>query len=200
MTAGASTVHAVAPGALKFFSGFNFDVDISPIPLGLALTGTNGTSTEGKVAYFNPSHFPFADKIVLELHKYDFEHTNLSCDAFGAVLYDAGYSTLNRTDPAVKYHLPVMMTEWGFAQDGIYWNSTTYNKCLIEFMDKWKPSGWMQWELSGSFYTQTRVRVPPTIQDLDEGWGLLNHNWTAIRSPITVENSLDKMLKATLID
>jgi len=37
-----------------------------------------------------------------------------------------------------------------------------------------------------------------SIQDLGEAWGLLNHNWTAVRSPITVANSLQKMMNATL--
>lgn len=63
-------------------------------------------------------------------------------------------------------------------------------------MNKWKPSGWMQWELSGSFYVQTRAA---TLQDVDETWGLLNHNWTTIRSPLTVKESLYAMIKATLI-
>jgi endoglucanase len=195
MTAAAAAVHSSAPGVLLFFGGIDFDTTISAIPLGQPLTGTNGTSTEGKTAYFNPSHFPYANRIVLELHKYDFEHTQATCEDFAASLYGAGYSTLNTTDPAVKYHLPVMLTEWGFAQDGVYYNSTTYNTCLIQFMEKWKPSGWIQWELSGSFYVQTRAA---TLQDVDEGWGLLNHNWTAIRSPVTIQNSLDAMRKAIL--
>ena len=57
--------------------------------------------------------------------------------------------------------------------------------------------GWMQWELSGSFYLQTRPgRMPATIQGLEEAWGLLNYYWSDVRSPVTVENSLDKMIAA----
>lgn len=196
MTEAASVVHSVAPDALIYFSGLNFDVTISPIPLGLPLNGTTGTSTEGKVAYFNPSDLPFSNKIVLELHKYDFEHTQASCKNFEASLYDAGYSAIDIANPAVKYHLPMMFTEWGLIQDGLYWNTTTYNQCLIEFFEKWKPSGWMQWELAGSFYVQTRAA---RVQDAEEAWGLVNHNWTAFRSKFTIKNSLEALRKATLV-
>lgn len=64
MTSAASIVHSVAPGALIFFSGLSFDTYIDVIPKGEALTGTNGTSTEGKVAYFNPSRFTYSNRIV----------------------------------------------------------------------------------------------------------------------------------------
>jgi endoglucanase len=197
MTTAASVVHAAAPDALIFFSGFNYDVDMIPVVKGLPLNGTTGTATAGMSTVFKPSDFPYEKKIVLELHKYDFEHTQAACDAFGDTLYNAGYNTLNTTDPAVVNHLPMILTEWGFTQNGTYWNDTSYNRCLIEFMQKWKPSGWIQWELSGSFYIKTSNGV--SVQDLDEAWGLLNHNWTAVRSPITIAESLEKMIEATLL-
>jgi endoglucanase len=57
--------------------------------------------------------------------------------------------------------------------------------------------GWQHWELSGSFYLQTRPnRKPSTLQGIDEAWDLLNFNWAAVRSPDTVENSQDKMIEA----
>lgn len=200
MTAAASVVHAAAPKALIFFSGFNYDENLIPVVEGEVLNGTAGTSTAGKSATFNPGDFAWKDKMVLELHKYDFENTQAACDAFAETLYVEGYNTLNATDPAVVYHLPMILTEWGFIQNGTYWNQTTFNPCLIKFMqnlkDRGVASGWIQWELSGSFYIKTSDGV--SIQDLDEAWGLLNHNWTAIRSPITVANSLQKMIDATL--
>lgn len=195
MTEAATAVHSAAPNVLLVFSGLDYDTKISPIVKGLPLNGTSGTSSAGKSVVFQPSNFPYANRIVLELHKYDFENTQATCDDFGKSLYNAGYSSLNTTDPITKYNFPVLLTEWGFTQNGTYWRDTTYNKCLIAFMDKWKPSGWMQWELAGSFYVQTRAA---TVQDSDEGWGLLTHDWSAIRSQVTVDESLSKMVDATL--
>ncbi|KAH9204480.1 hypothetical protein DL95DRAFT_398475 [Leptodontidium sp. 2 PMI_412] len=99
---------------------------------------------------------------------------------------------------SAKLHLPMLLSEWGFIQNGTYWNQTTYNKCLIEFMGKYKPSGWMQWELAGSFYRKTSYATGVQVQDLDEAWGLLDHEWKGTRSVVTVENSLTKMIEATL--
>lgn len=109
---------------------------------------------------------------MLELHKYDFEHTQLSCSSFGNSLSQVGFLAVDDRNPETKFLFPVVLTEWGFAQDGVYWNRTTYNRCLIEFVDYWKV-GWFQWELSGSFYVRTRSGV--SIQDEDETWGKQKH-------------------------
>jgi endoglucanase len=137
MTEAAAAVHSAAPNVLLVFSGLDYDTKISPIIKGLPLTGTSGTSSAGKSVVFQPSTLPYANRIVLELHKYDFENTHASCEDFGNSLYNAGYSSLNTTDPATKYSFPVLLTEWGFIQNGTYWRDTTYNKCLIAFMEKW---------------------------------------------------------------
>ena len=196
MTAAANAVHKVAPDALLFFSGLSFDTFIDPIPLGKTLNGTAGTSTADKTALFLPSDFPWADKIVLEIHKYDFEATQNPCPVFKADWYQKGFQAVNASDPATKYTFPMVISEWGFIQNGTYWNQTTYNKCLIEMVEDYQV-GWMQWDISGSFYLQTRPnRVPETIQGLEESWGLLNYTWDGVRDPITVANSLDKMVAA----
>lgn len=198
MTAAASAVHIAAPEALIFFSGFNYDTNLAPVVQGLPLTGTLGTSTENLTASFIPSSYPYRNKIILELHKYDFEHTQLSCGSFGNQLLNAGYNTLDISSTSkAKLHLPVVLSEWGFIQNGTYWNQTTYSKCLVEFMGNWKPSGWMQWELGGSFYVQTRDGKG--TRDLDEAWGLLNHWWNGTRDSITVKESLGRMIEATLV-
>ncbi|KAF2706230.1 glycoside hydrolase family 5 protein [Pleomassaria siparia CBS 279.74] len=197
MTSAANAVHEADPDALIFFSGLSFDTYIDPIPLGKTLNGTAGKATANKTAKFIPDDFAWKNKIVLEIHKYDFEATQDNCDAFTSKWYEKGFQAVDASNPATKYLFPMVISEWGFIQNGVYFNQTTYNKCLIEMVDKWQV-GWQQWELSGSFYLQTRPgRVPQeTIQDLDEAWGLLNHNWTAVRSPVTVENSLAKMIAA----
>lgn len=196
MTAAADAVHKAAPDALIFFSGLSYDTYIDAIPLGKTLNGTSGTTTANKTAKFVPSDFPYENKIVLEIHKYDFEATQDPCPKFKDAWYKKGFQAVNPSDDATEYLFPMVISEFGFIQNGTYWNQTTYNKCLIEMVEDWKV-GWMQWELSGSFYLQTRPgRTPTTIQGLEEAWGLLNYNWSAVRSPVTVENSLDKLITA----
>ncbi|KAH9859602.1 hypothetical protein IAQ61_011383 [Plenodomus lingam] len=196
MTAAAKAVYQADPDSLIFFSGLSYDTFITPIPLGQTLNGTAGTSTAGKTAKFVPEDFAFKDKIVLEIHKYDFEATQDSCTTFKSKWYQKGFQSVNPNDPKTKYLFPMVVSEWGFIQNGKYWNQTTYARCLVEMVKEYQVS-WQHWELSGSFYLQTRPnRKPETIQGLDEAWGLLNHDWTAVRSPITVENSLEKMIQA----
>jgi endoglucanase len=196
MTDAANSVHTANSNVLIFFSGLSYDTYINQIPTGQTLTGTSGTSSAGKTAKFVPSDFAFQEKIVLEIHKYDFEGTHDDCTTFKKKWYGAGFQAVNPQDKSTKYVFPVVISEWGFINNGVYWNQTTYAKCLIEMVKEYKV-GWMHWELSGSFYLQTRpFRNPKTIQGLDEAWGLLNYNWTAIRSPVTLENSLYKMIAA----
>jgi endoglucanase len=196
MTAAADAVHTADPNALIFFSGLSYDTYIDPIPLGKTLNGTAGTKTAGKTAKFDPSTFAFKDKIVLEIHKYDFEATHDTCDSFKRKWYQKGFQAINPQDAATKHLFPMVISEWGFIQNGTYWNQTTYAKCLVEMVKQYQV-GWMHWEISGSFYLQTRpARQPKTIQGLDEAWGLLDYNWSAIRSPVTLENSLYKMVDA----
>lgn len=196
MTAAAEAVHEANSDALVFFSGLSYDTYIDPIPLGKPLNGTSGTATEGKTAVFNPDDFAWKDKIVLEIHKYDFEATQDNCDTFKSKWYSKGFQALDASNPQTKYLFPLVLSEWGFIQNGTYWKQTTYNNCTIEMVEDWQVS-WMHWELSGSFYLQTRPnRTPNTIQGLEEFWGLVNYDWSAVRSPVTVENSLNKMIAA----
>lgn len=204
MTAAADAVHKAAPEALIFFSGLDFDTVIDPVPLGLTLNGTVGTSTEGKTTQFNPADFQYSDKIVLEIHKYDNEETQDPCPVFIEKWYEKGFQALNEADERTMYFFPVILSEWGFLQDGEYWNKTTYNRCTIEMVQKYK-FGWMQWALGGSYY------IRQGIQNYDETWGrylhysmhtqlisagLLTRDWSQLRSEYSVQNSLELMVKA----
>ncbi|KAF4547575.1 Hypothetical protein D9617_39g039100 [Elsinoe fawcettii] len=164
MTAAANAVHKSAPDALIFFSGLDFDTWIDPIPLGQTLNGTIGTSTEGKTALFDPANFDYRNKIVLEIHKYDNEETQDTCPVFIEKWYEKGFQCLNEADERTKFLFPMILSEWGFLQDGAYWNETTYNRCTIEMVQKYK-FGWMQWALPGSYY------IRQGIQNYDETWG-----------------------------
>jgi endoglucanase len=55
----------------------------------------------------------------------------------------------------------------------------------------------MHWERSGFIYLQTCPgrKLQEIIQD-SESWDLLNYDWSAVRSPITLEKSLYKMIGA----
>jgi endoglucanase len=196
MTAAADAVHEADPDALLFFSGLSYDTYIDPIPLGKTLNGTAGKSTANKTAKFVPDKFAWKDKIVLEIHKYDFEATQDDCATFKRKWYSKGFQAVNPNDTATKYLFPMVISEWGFIQNGTYWNQTTYAKCLVEMVKEYQV-GWQHWEISGSFYLQTRPnRSPNTLIGADEAWGLLNYDWSAIRSPATLENSLYKMINA----
>ncbi|KAH6666258.1 glycoside hydrolase superfamily [Halenospora varia] len=187
MTSAATIINKAAPEALIFFSGLDYDTKISPIPLGSALTSGSKTAT------FNPSSFPFKNKIVLELHRYDNDAKDESCAQLESNLMSAGYISIDPSNSKTKYKFPMVLTEWGQAQDGKAFSATTYSKCLVEFMQKWKPSGWIQWDLAGSYYLREGT------QDRDESWGLLNHEWSAVRSSASMDGSIGKMVKATLL-
>jgi hypothetical protein len=54
-------------------------------------------------------------------------------------------------------------------------------------------AGWTIWVLAGNYYIQSGT------QDYEEGWGLLNHNWSAWRSPSYVDGAkLRAMVRDTL--
>jgi hypothetical protein len=59
----ANGINAANPNVLIFLSGLNFDTDMTPIPTGADLGG--GYS-------FHKSSFSYADKLVVEIHKYVF--------------------------------------------------------------------------------------------------------------------------------
>jgi endoglucanase len=117
MTAAADAIHPSVPDVLIFFGGLNLDTDISPIPLGRELTGTDGASTAGQSATFIPSDFAYEKKIALELYKYDFEMTQAACSDFIGGFYNAGFQALEADNPDTVYTFPVAITEWGFKQD-----------------------------------------------------------------------------------
>jgi hypothetical protein len=146
-------INKANPDVLIFFSGLSYDTYITPIPTGASLGGNY---------VFEKSSFTYEDKIVLELHNYDNSAT--SCSDLESTLYTDGFSSLNSSDPSVKNVLPMVMTEWGYAQD-----STTYQMVYTTCLQAYLPSqraGWMIWVLAGSYYIRSGT------QDYDETWGM----------------------------
>jgi hypothetical protein len=95
---------------LIFFSGLNYDTDMSPIP-----TANNLGNNE----HFHKSDFTFGNKLVLELHNY--ATGTSSCSSLESSLYTAGFDALDTSNRDVVNVMPVAMTEWGHVQD-----SSTY--------------------------------------------------------------------------
>ncbi|PLB51323.1 glycoside hydrolase [Aspergillus steynii IBT 23096] len=179
MVENAKQINEANPDLLILFSGLNFDTTLAPIPTGADL----GDGTK-----FNKDDFNFADKIVLELHNYASDSG--SCDSLKSSLYSGGYNALDAQNSSIVNVLPVLMTEFGFSQDDSSYN-TVYASCLREYLPEVQ-SGWMVWELGGSYY------IREGQQDFDESWGLLDHTWSDWRSSDAIEKGMIPMVSATL--
>lgn len=174
---GAAAVSAANPDPLVILSGLDFDTYLTPVVRGTALTP--GTAT------FSRADFA-ADKVVLELHNY--ANSVADCASLESSLYNNGFEALNTT--ADVNHFPVLLTEWGFAQDGATYLKP-YTQCLAEYLPAQK-AGWMIWVVAGSYYIRSGT------QDYDETWGLLSHDWSDWRDPAFVNSTLAPMVEATL--
>src|SRR5207244_1003564 len=113
----------------------------------------------------------YANKLVLELHYYNIISTDTNCTAVQLNLDKAGFAALSGKAAVT---MPVMMTEFGFAQDATSWKNL-YASCLEAYLPA-QEAGWMIWALSGSYY------IREGKQDYDEPWGLLSHDWSGWRS------------------
>lgn len=152
MTTAAKRVNAANPNALVFLSGLNYDTTLSPIPT---------ASDLGNGVRFRLSDFSFWNKLVLELHNYDTGAT--SCSALSGSLWNNGFNALNLSDPSIMNSMPVVLTEFGFAQDSTTWEGV-YASCLRTWIPE-QHAGWITWVLVGSYYIRSG------IQDFDETWG-----------------------------
>lgn len=180
MRQGADAVHRANPDLLIFLAGLNYDTYLTPVVQGTALTPGTGR--------FSFGDFPgYADKLVLELHNYE---TGIgSCGSLTGNLHRNGFEAL--TDSATaRNKFPVLLTEFGFLMDDRTWRGV-YASCLASFLPAQK-AGWTIWVLAGSYYIRSGT------QDFDETWGLLNHDWSAWRSPNYVNGALLGMVRNTL--
>ncbi|KAL4915034.1 glycoside hydrolase superfamily [Aspergillus aurantiobrunneus] len=178
MVSAAEIVIAANPDALIFLSGLNYDTILSPIPTADDL----GSGTR-----FYLSDFAYADKLVLELHTYDTQTT--SCDNLSGALWNAGFKAQDTSDPAIVNIMPVVLTEFGFAQDESTWQSV-YASCLREWIPE-QQAGWMVWTISGSYYIRSGT------QDYDDTWGILDHTWSDWRNPEAIDQGLQVMVDAS---
>lgn len=152
MIPAAKAVYAANPDILIFFSGLDSDTNVSPLVSAQDL---------GAGYRFDVENFPFADKVVLELHDYSWDQLIPDCVAYDAALNSDGFYVLNMSAPDVQNRLPVIMTEFGFAPETY---TSLYAQCLKQFLVS-EHIGWTMWDISGSYYTRQG------IQDYDEQWG-----------------------------
>jgi hypothetical protein len=175
MVSASQIINTANPDILIFFSGLNYDTTLTPIIAGTDL---------GNSVYFLKSSFPYADKIVLELH--DYENSATSCASMQSNLVGEGFSTLSGS---MTNTFPMVLTEWGHDQtDGSF--SGVYASCLHDYLPS-QHVGWMIWVVAGSYYIRSGT------QDYDETWGLYNHNWTDWRSQAAIDN-LKTMVQLSL--
>lgn len=158
MVLAANTINAANPNPLIFFAGLDSDITIYPIPPGSDLGG--GVT-------FVKSDFAYANKLVLELHNY--MNTISSCDILEAYLYESGFNCLNADDPTVVNVMPMVMSEFGYAQDQSDVDSV-YATCLKGYLPS-QQAGWMVWSLAGSYY------IRQGVQDEDESYGESSCSW-----------------------
>jgi Cellulase (glycosyl hydrolase family 5) len=161
--AAAQAAHRANPAAVVFLSGLGFDTDLSVVT----------------TAKFRMSDWP-SRKTALELHRYDDKARPVSasnCNGFHASLDQNGWKVMT---PGRNYSMPVIMSEFGFAQDGKTFRGG-YAQCLKTFFEKRK-AGYMYWVLAGSYYIRAGK------QDFDEAWGMpscsyMNVQLTCNRNP-----------------
>jgi len=155
MIPAAQAVHSANPDTLIFFSGLNYDLEISPLISGEDL---------GDGYRFDKTKYDFEDKIVLELHDYSFDQIFSSCGTFDSELYGDGWYVMNPADHNnVTNRLPVVMTEFGFPPDTY---QSLYPQCLKGFLTD-NGIGWTMWDVSGSYY------IRQGILNYNETWGEL---------------------------
>jgi hypothetical protein len=188
---GARVVNGNNSDVLVFLSGLGSDTNLANVT-------SRGQLSPGSET-FNLEDFPgMEDKIVLELHNYDGGQMN--CTALQAELYTDGFRALNGSNSTSSsassdstssgIQLPVLMTEWGFAQDNTPWQNG-FATCLENYLPA-QHVGWFVWVIAGSYYVRTGQ------QDFDEPWGLLNHDWNGWRSESHIEGGLKPMVQKTL--
>jgi hypothetical protein len=189
MTAGADAIHDANPDILILWSGMQFSQDLSALTTGKnILTAPCYKCTAIRDAqrrepvYLNLDDHPWADKIVWELHMYTMSEDldTGSCDIVKANFYRNGMNALgidappgcNITNdcPKAVRETPVIISEFGSAQDVTLFNNTLQN-CLKEYTID-NGVSWMMWSIAGSY------RIRSGVQGFPDTWGMTNYNWT----------------------
>lgn len=199
MTAGATAIHDANPDLLITWSGMQYDEDLSALTAGKNLLTAPCYQCDAvrdalrrEPEYFDLDAQPFADKVVWELHLYGSSNDldTGDCAIVEAELYRAGFNALgidapaacNVTGdcPAAARLTPVILSEFGHAQDSTLYNDLLQN-CLQDYTKKHSVS-WAMWALAGSY------RIRSGVQGMEDTWGLTNFDFDGWRDDDTIEN------------
>ncbi|KAF5320056.1 hypothetical protein D9611_010308 [Ephemerocybe angulata] len=114
----------------------------------------------------------FGDKLVWEFHNYSWSGIGDSCTSHTKLMSDkAGYLLVaNKT-----YTAPLFLSEYGWAQSNPSAAENAYISCLVKYLES-NDAEWAYWALQGSYY------VREGKINFDEGFGLLNANWSGWRN------------------
>ncbi|KAK3989480.1 glycoside hydrolase [Cladorrhinum sp. PSN332] len=124
---------------------------------------------------------PWKDKHVWEMHAYSFTVTFpdpfKNCDlvklAYGAFSGFVLEQDRTWTGPLILSEFGVGMS--GGEHDGLNEQDSRYLDCLVGYMEN-NDADWAVWALQGSYY------IRDGQVDYDEGWGLLNRDWSGWRN------------------
>ncbi|EUC30258.1 glycoside hydrolase family 5 protein [Bipolaris victoriae FI3] len=189
MTAGADAIHEANPDLLILWGGMQYGQDLSALTSGKNIltapcykcTAIRDAARREPV-YFNLDDHPWADKLVWELHLYSMSEDidTGTCDIVKANFYRNGFNALGIEAPpacnitgdcpkAVR-ETPVILSEFGSAQDETLFNNTLQN-CLKEYTIEHGVS-WMMWAIAGSY------RIRSGVQGFPDTWGMTNYDWS----------------------
>lgn len=128
---------------------------------------------------------PYGDKVVWEWHQYTFSPPYIAA-ARNCFIWKniVGGFTGFLLEQNKAWTGPLWLSEFGFGMSGGpperngIGTEEDYNylKCIVEYASG-NDGDWALWALQGSYY------VRDGEVDKDEGWGLLNREWTAWRNP-----------------
>ncbi|UPX17913.1 uncharacterized protein EKO05_0008240 [Ascochyta rabiei] len=189
MTAGADAIHTANPDILIIWSGMQYGQDLSALTSGKNIlaapcykcTAIRDAARRDPVV-FNLQDHAWADKLVWELHLYRMSEDvdTGTCDIIKAGFYRNGMNALgidappacnvtNDCPPAVA-QTPVIISEFGSAQDETLFNDTLQN-CLKEYTVE-NGISWMMWGVAGSY------RIRSGVQGFTDTWGMTTPDWT----------------------
>ncbi|KAI8933734.1 hypothetical protein NX059_009450 [Plenodomus lindquistii] len=199
MTQGADAIHEANPDLLILWSGMQYGQDLSALTSGKnILTAPCYKCTAIRDAarrepeYFNLDDHPWANKIVYEVHLYSMSEdidtgtcpiiqANLFRNGFNAMGIDAPAACNITNDcPKAVRETPVILSEFGSAQDETLYNATLQN-CLREYTID-NGISWMMWSVAGSY------RIRSGVQGFPDTWGLTNYDWTGWNYADGIEN------------
>lgn len=204
-TLGLDAIYAANPDLLVTVSGMQYDEDVSALSSHLDLrtafffgrndtSSSSSSSSSGDAIYFDPQQHPWGKNVILEMHLYGSteDPAAAGCDGIQAGLYARGGNALGIDKPAgcanatehrecvdAPHLYPVILSEFGHAQDASIYNDTLI-PCLRDWTTKNK-IGWAQWSVAGSYM------IRQGVQDFDDTWALLNHNWSDFRNQQVID-------------